>query len=78
MVDCGDPGEPANGMKWLQSTTLGSYVKYKCLEGFQIKGYAYRKCLSTGVWSGTLPTCEGKQVVEAEEYVLNFFLSMCI
>ena len=60
VVDCGDPGQPENGMKWLRSTTLGSYVKYKCFEGYKLKGYGYRKCLSDGQWSRSLPTCEGE------------------
>ena len=60
VVNCGVPRAPANGKKWCSSTILGSYVKYKCNEGYRLVGYQYRQCISTGVWSGHLPTCERK------------------
>ena len=75
VVDCGDPGQPENGMKWLRSTTLGSYVKYKCFEGYKLKGYGYRKCLSDGQWSRSLPTCEGVSLNRPSKVFLSFDLN---
>ena len=57
VVDCGDPGTPAYGVKWHRNTTLGSFVKYRCQEGYRLEGENFRKCLHSGEWSGTLPTC---------------------
>ena len=39
----------------------GSRADYKCDSGYMIEGVAWRKCLSTGKWSGVEPACESKQ-----------------
>jgi len=58
-VDCGDPGTPANGVRSLTTTTLGSVVLYECNRGFVLDGSSSRLCQATGVWSGLLPVCRG-------------------
>lgn len=58
-VDCGDPGVPKHGKKWVGSTFLGSVVKYTCHKGWVLVGRALRVCRGDGRWSGTLPYCKG-------------------
>ena len=60
VVDCRDPGVPANGFKWLVNTFLGSVVTYSCNVGFALTGDAQRVCQVSGNWSGSLPTCVSK------------------
>ena len=57
-VDCGDPGTPQNGRRVLLSTTFGSQVTYSCIVGYDLQGVGTRVCLGSGLWSGSLPTCE--------------------
>ena len=62
-ADCGDPGTPQNGIRRLSGTRQGDRVVYSCNSGFQLNGDRRRQCQSTGVWSGSLPTCESKSSV---------------
>ena len=57
VVDCFDPGVPANGLKQLPSTTFGSTVRYSCRQGHLLQGQSLRSCQPSGRWSGTLPQC---------------------
>ena len=61
-VDCGDPGAPIHGTKWVGSTSLDSIVKYMCDPGFRLVGKSFRVCRSSGAWSGQLPSCESEFV----------------
>ena len=55
---CGDPGTPENGRRIGDDFSVGSVVFFKCFDDYDLVGSAYRECLSTGVWSGTQPTCQ--------------------
>eukprot|EP00731_Ephydatia_muelleri_P030223 Em0021g746a len=57
-VDCGDPGNTPGARRLLLGTTQGSVVSYSCPPGNMLTGNRTRKCLPTGVWSGTTPTCK--------------------
>jgi CUB/sushi domain-containing protein len=57
IVDCGNPGEPTNGVKVGSSTTFGSTVQYRCNEGYELDGNERRECQANGRWSGVLPRC---------------------
>jgi len=56
-VDCGAPDTPSNGSVSYTLTTEGSAVVYSCDDGFVLCGDESRSCLSTGVWSGSVPDC---------------------
>ncbi|XP_078348081.1 sushi, von Willebrand factor type A, EGF and pentraxin domain-containing protein 1-like isoform X8 [Oculina patagonica] len=59
-VNCGPIAAPANGEKIIETSTfLNGQVTFRCV-GLQFKlvGQATRKCLASGQWSGTQPSCE--------------------
>jgi len=41
-------------------STFGQTVTYNCDEGYILLGDNTRVCQATGVWSGSVPTCECK------------------
>ena len=59
VVDCGDPGLPANAARTFSQTLFNSLVMYTCNVNYMLSGEALRICQADGTWSGTLPTCEG-------------------
>lgn len=59
VVDCGNPGTPLHGKKWVGSTLLGSVVKYTCNKHYELVGSKLRVCQSNGKWSSSLPICKG-------------------
>ena len=56
-MDCKEPDTPSNGDVSYTMTTEGSTVVYSCDDGFVLCGDENRTCLSTGVWSGSVPDC---------------------
>ena len=60
VVICGDPGIPANGTRIGSTFTFDSTVNYTCDDRFKLIGQIRRNCLSSGNWSGDLPTCQSK------------------
>ena len=57
VVDCKEPDSPSNGYGDYTATTEGSTVVYSCDPGFVLCGDENRICLSTGIWSGSVPDC---------------------
>ena len=60
VIDCGDPGTPANGDTMVTTTTIGSIANHTCDTGYMLNGADQRECLSNGTWSPDLPTCISK------------------
>ena len=59
VVDCGALADPANGMVTLVADAVfNSSGTYSCNTGYSLMGDAIRICLSSGLWSGSGPTCE--------------------
>jgi formylglycine-generating enzyme len=58
VADCGPLATPANGTVSTPATTEGSTATYLCTTtGYVLSGGAARTCQSSGVWSGSAPTC---------------------
>lgn len=56
VLKCDDPPVPSNG----DFVTDGFIVTYMCEEGYILVGNRQRFCnLTTWIWNGTDPTCEG-------------------
>ena len=58
VVDCGTLGNPNQGSVSFQSTTVGSTATYSCFKDYTLVGEDMRTCQSSGVWSGSAPTCK--------------------
>ena len=71
-MDCGEPDTPSNGGVSDAITTEGSTVVYSCDSGFVLCGDENRTCLSTGMWSGSVPDC----ISEFSIVILCTFLHM--
>jgi len=63
VLDCGAPDTPSNGGVSYTLTTEDSTVVYSCDDGFVLCGDENRSCLSTGVWSGSVPDCISEYIV---------------
>ena len=61
VVDCGSLDNPGNGVVSFTATTYNSVATYSCNTGYTLTGDDMRTCQSSGVWSGSEPTCTGKQ-----------------
>ena len=60
VVSCGDPGIPANGVRYGDTFTYQSRVVMECDPQYRLVGDLTRTCQADGTWSGTQPTCERK------------------
>ena len=60
VVDCGALSDPANGrVNNTAGTTYGQTATYSCNTGYDLVGDATHTCQSTGLWTGSAPTCQG-------------------
>lgn len=63
VITCGDPGIPANGLRFGDDITVGQNVTFMCQPGYVMIGgdnNVTRTCTNNGTWSGTMPACQGK------------------
>lgn len=58
VIGCGNPGVPDNGRSNYHNNKIGSVVTHSCNTGFVLEGDQLRRCLPTGSWSGSLPSCQ--------------------
>ena len=66
VVDCGNLTDPTNGQVSTGRTTFGQTATYSCDPGYNLVGGTQRTCQVTGVWSGSVPTCQGMLLLEPE------------
>ena len=52
------PSVIEHGVVKVNGTLPGHAAYYACHRGYYLVGYAYRKCLDTGVWYGKVPVCK--------------------
>ena len=57
VVDCGALDNPENEVVLSTDTTYNSVATYSCNAGYTLTGDDMRTCQSSGVWSGSKPTC---------------------
>ena len=58
LVDCGDPGRPANGNVSFVTTREEGVANYTCNEGYILIGVTQRTCQTNGSWSEDVPACQ--------------------
>ncbi|XP_019850306.1 PREDICTED: sushi, von Willebrand factor type A, EGF and pentraxin domain-containing protein 1-like isoform X2 [Amphimedon queenslandica] len=57
-INCGPLPNIANGQVRIHpDTRLGSTATYSCNKGFNLNGHRVRRCLASGKWSGSEPSC---------------------
>ena len=61
VVDCLHLSNPANGIVLFSSTNYNATASYSCNVGYTLTGDNVRICQSSAYWSGSEPTCNGKQ-----------------
>ncbi|PIK33679.1 hypothetical protein BSL78_29505 [Apostichopus japonicus] len=77
-VNCGIPPSIYNGKVDFNQTTYKERAFYFCNNGFDLIGSGMHKCLATGAWSNTSPSCqpvfcgEPRQVINGEVHGKNF------
>lgn len=59
MINCGDPGVPANGLRYGEDFTIGQNISFQCQPGYRMEedGSPVRTCTQNGTWSGNMPIC---------------------
>lgn len=73
-INCGDPSTLRNGRRFVGGTVEGSVVSFSCNSGFLLVGSDRRSCLANGDWSGNLPLCTSKELVNTSchtQYTMN-------
>ena len=59
VVDCSTLADPVNGqVSHTTGTTFGQTATYSCNTGYGLVGDSTRMCQATGMWSGSVPTCQ--------------------
>ncbi|KAG9478625.1 hypothetical protein GDO78_012335 [Eleutherodactylus coqui] len=60
IISCGDPGVPANGIKYGEDYIVGQNVTYICQPGYTMdpKSSYTRTCTSNGTWNGVISVCK--------------------
>ncbi|XP_047200285.1 CUB and sushi domain-containing protein 3 [Hippoglossus stenolepis] len=59
MINCGDPGVPANGLRYGEDFTIAQNISFQCQPGYRMEedGSALRTCTQNSTWSGNMPIC---------------------
>ncbi|XP_065195862.1 sushi, von Willebrand factor type A, EGF and pentraxin domain-containing protein 1-like isoform X1 [Sycon ciliatum] len=55
--NCGKPAVPRSGHMQGSAFRFGDSVQYSCDDGHRLLGSKSRRCLATGKWSGSAPSC---------------------
>ncbi|XP_038827831.1 CUB and sushi domain-containing protein 3-like [Salvelinus namaycush] len=60
MINCGDPGVPANGMRYGEDFAIGQNITFLCAPGYIMEADCspMRTCTSNGTWSGIMASCK--------------------
>ena len=57
-IYCPDLEHPQYGSVKIIGKNVDGKAEYKCNNGYKLYGSSQRKCLYSGVWDGSLPTCK--------------------
>ena len=72
-VECGTLTNPTNGqVTYTGRTTFGQTATYSCNRGYNLVGDNTRTCQANGVWSGSIPICQGMLLGHACMFTVHF------
>lgn len=74
VITCGDPGLPANGLRFGDDVTVGQNVTFTCQPGYVMAGgdsSVTVTCTNNGTWSGSMPACQGKNQMQTHTYAAH-------
>lgn len=62
VINCGDPGVPANGVRLGSDFTYNKTVVFQCTPGYMMESdrASSLTCTKDRTWNGTKPACKGK------------------
>ena len=72
-IYCPDLDHPQYGSVKIIGKNVGGKAEYKCNNGYKLYGSSQRKCLYSGVWDGSVPTCKRKPLFLKSFAVMNLF-----
>ncbi|KAJ8781078.1 hypothetical protein J1605_001121 [Eschrichtius robustus] len=60
VINCGDPGIPANGLRLGSDFTYNKTVTYQCIPGYMMESHrvSVLSCTKDRTWNGTKPVCK--------------------
>ena len=61
VINCGDPGIPANGLRLGNDFRYNKTVMYQCVPGYMMESHrvSVLSCTKDRTWNGTKPVCKG-------------------
>lgn len=61
VINCGDPGIPANGLRLGHDFRYNRTVTYQCVPGYMMESHrvSVLSCTKDRTWNGTKPVCKG-------------------
>lgn len=61
VINCGDPGIPANGIRLGNDFRYNKTVTYQCVPGHMMESHrvSVLSCTKDRTWNGTKPVCKG-------------------
>ena len=61
VINCGDPGIPANGLRLGSDFRYNKAVTYQCIPGYVMESrrVSVLTCTKDRTWNGTKPVCKG-------------------
>lgn len=80
VITCGDPGIPANGLRFGDDITVGQNVTFLCQPGYVMVGgdnSVTITCTNNGTWSGTVPACQGKYQLQMRTLSYTAWYTHC-
>lgn len=75
VINCGEPGVPANGVRYGEDFTIGQNVTFACQPGYtmETEGFSTITCTGNGTWSAPVPFCKGNSLIKLlRKYFLEY------
>uniref|UniRef100_A0A8C1SNY0 CUB and Sushi multiple domains 3a n=1 Tax=Cyprinus carpio TaxID=7962 RepID=A0A8C1SNY0_CYPCA len=60
LINCGEPGVPANGLRYGEDFTIGQNITFVCQPGYamETESFSTITCTGNGTWNAPVPFCK--------------------